>query len=66
MRYNFWIMSINNEEPYTVKGCTRVINNNQEEGKLSYITMTLCKRKESNKTLYNSIRIMFKQTKYKI
>ena len=59
-------MTINNEEPSTVKGCIKVINNNQIEGKPAYITMTLCKRKERNKTLYNSIRSLFKQIKYKI
>ena len=63
MRYNVWIMVINNEEPSIVKGFIRVISSNQIEGKIVCITMKLCKRKERNKTFYKSISSLFKKNK---
>ena len=59
-------MDINNEDPSTVKSCIKIISKYQEEGKSVYITIYLCKRKEINNILYSSIRIMFKQLRYKI
>jgi len=59
-------MDINNEDPSTVKSCIKLISKYQEEGKSVYITMLLCKRKEINKSLYSSIRSMFKKIRYKI
>jgi len=52
-------MDINNEDPSTVKSCIKLISKYNKEGKSVYITMSLVKRKERNKSMYSSIRSMF-------
>ena len=66
MYYNVWLLSINDKDPCTVSSCQQEIKKFQKDNATNDIEISLCKRKDLNKTVYASIRSMFKQIRYKI